>query len=624
MSDSNNNVQVFNFAVQNLPVPYESKNTSDNTWVHHGLNNLYPIFLLDLYTNSSVHSSVINVKSVYIQGDGLKLNGKDLSVLVNAEENVKQLSDKIIKDYLLFNSYAVEVCFHPVTFEPVEYHHVPVHKLRMNKSKTKFWYYNDWFYKHNGIVYDRYSVASNNDAISKIFYFDGYFPSVNNVYSTPEYNGALKSIATNIAIQSFNLNNIKNQFSASSVITFFQGSNVNETAKQSISDNLQSKFSGENGQKIVVDFQPKDGQGATVQNLSVGDWADAYNATNEVVTNDIIIGHGCQNGSLFGIQTAGKLGGSQELEIAFSIFKTTYIEVKRDEIETALNQMFTKFALIPGKVKFKDKPLFNSQLSDDLKKLCLTIDELRSEANYPPMADGSGAVLIATLPHVTVKETSATVPVAVEATAEEVKKKSGDESKTLTENDYNSIEHLGEDFEAFDVVEENFEHERFDLESDVAEYIISHDVSGLTMQEIVELLQKDSIITDVSELKKVLDKLKKSGVVSIDEGGKGRIAIKPLPKPKTPATDAVTVMYRYAKRDGVDGDVILPTSRGFCKKLIGNNRLYTRAEIQSMGAIFGYDIYTYCGGFYFNPVSQTTTSYCRHQWNALRVKRKIQ
>ena len=608
---SDKNTHIMNFGVQNLPTPYESKNTNDNTWTYHGYNNLYPIFLLDLYTNSSVHSSIINVKNVYIQGDGLKLNDKDLDIKVNAEESIKTFTDKVIKDYLLFNAYAVEVCFHPITFSPIEFHHVPIHKLRTNRSKTKFWYFDDWSYKSNGIIYDRYSVTSNNTATSKIFYFDGYFPSINNVYSTPEYNGALKSITTSIAIASFNLNQIKNGFSASSLITFFQGSNVSDVVKQQIKDDVNSKFAGENGQKIIIDFQlANSGKAAEVKNLSSGDWADTYNVTNEAVTNDIIIGHGCQNGSLFGITSPGKLGGGQELEISYSIFKTTYVEVKRDEIEVGLNHLFLNFDLIPGKVKFRDKPLFNTQLSDDIKKQVLTVNELRAEAGFAPLPSGIGDQLIASLLQV---KDDPIQPV------DDVKKKS---SKQLTENDFDSIAHLGEDFESFDVVEDYSEHQKFDLEGDIAEYIINHDVSALTIDGVAELLGKKSINVSVNSLQTILDKLQSSGLINIVKDESGRLAIKPLPKPKLPSIEGVSIMYRYALRDGIAGQPLLDTSRGFCVKLITNNRLYTLKDIQAMSAIFGYDIMSYCGGYYYNSATGDTTPYCRHQWTKIKVKKR--
>ena len=167
------------FGAVNMPQPYESKNTSDTTYVSWGLNNQYPAWLIDLYNQSSVHNAIINQKANYIIGGGLKSkDNKDINVQVNPSDSIQEFTNKVILDYLIFGAFAVEVNFN-VFGEPIEYHHIPYHRLRMNKPKTQFWYNEDWFRSRINVKYDRYSVAQNQDGKSKIFLFDGYFPTVN-------------------------------------------------------------------------------------------------------------------------------------------------------------------------------------------------------------------------------------------------------------------------------------------------------------------------------------------------------------------------------------------------------------------------------------------------------------
>lgn len=617
MSNQERNIITLDFSNQNIPLPIESRNTSETTFVSWGLDNQYPAFLLDLYGKSAIHSAIINQKTNYIIGDGLKLNGKDaLDLEVNASDSLREFSTKVVKDYLLFNAFAVEVCFN-VMGQPIEFHHIPVQKIRLNKNKTKFFYSEDWYYKNRSVTYDRYSVKHNQDGTSKVFYFDGYFPSMNLVYPTPEYNGTIKSIRTDIDIKEFNLNNIQNHFSPSTIITFFNGANVTEAVKKEVIRDIDTNFRGQSGRKFIIDFQHKDGKSPEVKQISANDWDKAYLTIAENNVNDILIGHQVQNPSLFAIQVAGKLGNSQEYEVSYEIFKSNYISVKRQEIESALNQLFTNYEPINSRVEFSDKALFNTQLKDEIKLKIYTINELRTEAGLEPLPDGNRLLD-------DIKAASGTTPtqdVAPVQQQEDVKKKS---SRVLSEEDYELISHLGVSFEDFEVEEINQKSYHFGKEADIAEYVIKNDIKGLTLPELVDVLKTEGkISTTQPELEKILKKLADSGVVNVTTKG-GRIAITPNPEPNVPNTDAVSVMYRYIKRPEVSGTDLIPTSRSFCVKMIENNRLYTREDIQSMSAIFGYDVFTHCGGWYYNPVTDETTNYCRHQWQMVRVKKRNQ
>lgn len=598
-------LMVLNFENVNLPLPTETKNTSDTTYVQWGLNNNYPSFLVHLYNESSIHSAIINQKTNYIIGDGLiNANGEEVNPEVNANDNLKEFASKVIKDYLLFNAFAVEVIFN-VFGQPIELHHVPMHKIRMNKTKTKFWVNDDWLLSRKTLQYERYSLKNNQDSTSKIFFFDGYFPSLNNVYSTPEYAGCLKAISTDVAIKDFNLNNIKNHFSPSTVITFFNGANVADEVKKKMIAEIERNYKGENGKKIIIDFQTKDGKSAEVKALTANDWDKAYSQVSQANTDDIMIGHQVQNPSLFAIKTAGQLGNTQELETSYEIFKANYINVKRQEIESAFNQLFTNYDGIQGKVQFKDKPLFQDKIEDSVKVQILTINELRKLAGYESLPDGNRLIG----QQVAVQQSQESAP------ADDVKKKS---SKKLTEEDYELIKDLGHSAEDFEEIDEI----HFDKESDIADYLISNDIKNLTLPQIVDVLKNEGKITATQDdVQKVLDKMNQSGVAKVDVKD-GRIAVLPQPAPDVPDTNRILTMYKYVKRPEASGDDLLPTSRSFCVRMIENNRLYTREEIQTMSSIFGYDIFKFCGGWWYNPETEETTSHCRHQWRQIKVRRK--
>ena len=180
----------------------------------YGLNNLYPNFLLQLYNDCPLHKGIVNAKIDYIIGDGISIKGNDepISLVPNNTDTFDEFVSKLINDYLIFNYYAVEVIYNQLG-DAIQWIHIPAHKIRCNEDKSMFWYSNDWFSQSTNLLdYDAWRPGGNTDGYSKIYFYSSYAPTVNNVYPTPEYSGAIQSIETDIAIRLFNINNIKNSF----------------------------------------------------------------------------------------------------------------------------------------------------------------------------------------------------------------------------------------------------------------------------------------------------------------------------------------------------------------------------------------------------------------------------
>ncbi|GAA4326239.1 hypothetical protein [Flaviaesturariibacter amylovorans] len=613
----NKNIHSMNFGSSSVPKPYESKNTSDDKYVTYGTSNTYPDFLLKLFNDCGTHASIIEGKSNYIIGEGLQYeDGTPVTIKINPAENIKELVMKCVKDFLVFNYFGIEVVRN-VFGEIIELHHVPAHRIRTNKSKTKFWFSEDWSLGKKPVQYDRWK-ANDKDVKSTLFFYDGYFPSTQTTYTPPEYKGAIKSILTSIAIGDFNHNNITNHFSVSSLITFFQGSNVPEEVKQQILDDLKASYTGENGSKVIVDFQTPEGKSAEVKNLSSGDWANAYIEVGKKVSDDIFISHQITSPQLFGVKVPGELGGA-ELETSYEIFKATYVRVKRDALEQAFNTLFAEVPAITGTVSFTDKQLFKPVLADAMKQAVMTINEIRKEAGLPPIAGGDRFI----------GEPAAPVPDPVAEPMESEKKTSvvaADPKPThrkLTEEDYEQVKDLGYSEDEFEIVEDFSKVFKFDKDADIANYLIEKDIKSLTVDQLRDLIAKDINVKVASgDLSDILNRLHESGVLKVNVGSGGKIEVKPNKTADLPDSGEVLVMYRYTKRPEVNGPDLLPTSRDFCVKMMNSKKLFSRENIQSMSQLFGYDVFGYSGGFKYDPVEDKTTPYCRHQWTALKVKRK--
>lgn len=90
--------------------------------------------------------------------------------------------------------------------------------------------------------------------------------------------------------------------------------------------------------------------------------------------------------------------------------------------------------------------------------------------------------------------------------------------------------------------------------------------------------------------------------------------IAPPPTAKSPAVQ-IYVKYSYEVKPNI-GPSIIPTTRAFCRKMVGLNRLYSRADIESISLRLGYSVFDRKGGWWGkNPE-------CRHRWVSHIVVKK--
>jgi DNA-binding MarR family transcriptional regulator len=153
-----------------------------------------------------------------------------------------------------------------------------------------------------------------------------------------------------------------------------------------------------------------------------------------------------------------------------------------------------------------------------------------------------------------------------------------------------------------------------------------------TKADILHLLKKDATLTPDAIAKALnvtrewvsrnIAEMVKGGAITQTKEPDGNInrtiepsadeILKRLPPPKV--TDII-LRYSYQKRAEASGPDLLPTSRPFCKKLVGlekEGRVYSRADIEKISARVGYDVFTRTGGFWNND--GTIEIHCRHYW----------
>lgn len=357
--------------------------------VTNGYNNSYANFLLYLKENCGDHDSILKGKANMIMTEGFRYKGssESLNVKVNNTETLYDVTFKALQDYLVFNFFCIEVLYNSFG-QPVEYYHVPAHKIATNINKTRFEFRDNWGQgMANSIFYDAFSPYEKSET-SKLFMYCGEMGS-GIVYPSVEYSSIIIPALTDIAISKFNLNNIKNHFSVSSIISFFNGTNQSVEDKTQIDDMIKNLYSGENGEKVLLSFNNPDEKGIEVQNISANDWDKAYVEVSKNVSEKIQVGHSIVSPMLFGIKTEGQLGGATEMDIAYQIFQFSEGKQKRRELTNAFNYLFQNSSIIEQPIEFcpavspfaQDEPIAD-------KKQYMTVNEIRKEKGLPPIKGG--------------------------------------------------------------------------------------------------------------------------------------------------------------------------------------------------------------------------------------------
>jgi hypothetical protein len=51
-------------------------------------------------------------------------------------------------------------------------------------------------------------------------------------------------------------------------------------------------------------------------------------------------------------------------------------------------------------------------------------------------------------------------------------------------------------------------------------------------------------------------------------------------------------------------------------------KLFSRTDINKLSNVLGYNVWEQRGGYYHNPNNNTTTPYCRHIWQPVKIVKK--
>lgn len=587
----------------------EYKVVNGKDYVMYGENNRYPDYLLEMYQRSAKHNAIVNGKVNYITGKGFtydatKVQGEQLAELNKLMDNPNPYDDlndilyKTALDFEIFNGFALEIVWN-LQGRISQIAHKNFGNIRRSPEGDKFWYADEWkeFGEPEGLC--TYEPFNPEKRLGKqLYYYCSYAPSVR-YYPVPEYLGALAYIETDARIANYHVNNLRNGFLGGFLFNFNNGVPSDEEQRE-IKKQLLRQMKGDDGERIVVNFNDTQDTGLKIEPLNANDLDKQFNILNETIQTEIFVAHRVTSPMLFGVRTSGQLGGRSELIEAYELFKAVYVNDRVQKLERVFNYLFSFNGLAVLEIEPTDP--ITERLSENSLVQIMTKNELREKAGLPPIEEVDPAKEAQSFNHVEFRK---------EKQELELFQKFGVDSSSFVELKARPMRY------GFELMEQEFASEYAELDAEILKLIekdpaiTSDKIADKTGQSIDLISSRISALIEAKAIN-IRGALKELG-----ESAKDFI------KPRNPdGVPLVQVMYKYDVLPEYGPKKLINGSREFCVKMIELSRYYTREDINQISQIMGYSVWERKGGWYTKPGTEQHYPSCRHTWMQVLVKPK--
>jgi hypothetical protein len=593
----NNFIRTIKFAVAKLEDYKEIVTRHD--YISWGEKNDYPQKLISLFNDSGKHGAIVTGKASYIIGKGITSEtDPELNNIKKANpiDDYEIFLKKLALDYELFGGYAYLVVPNLTKEKAAAYYHVDISKIRTNAACDTFYFYPEWDKIGTGKpkedkglkVYQRFE--GNYDKTTIVFYSQ-YRPSIG-TYPQPEYRQGLTAIETDARVSNFHLNNLRNGFFGSKMISI-KGKFTPEQ-QDDFERRIKDKFaSDENAGKFMLIFNDGDGTGAEATDMTAGDFGEQFGQLRKDTEQEIFISHKIPSPMIFGVRVEGQLGGRTELLEAWELFNNTYIEERRMHFENLLNDLVE---LKGGTDKYELLPFtpIKSEMPESLVRENLDRNEIRELYGFEKIEPSQ----------IQAQQFS-----SVDAKEVEVFMKYGSDKTKFKRLNAVQIRHLSN-------LEMDTFHQSFNEIQ--KEQNISEDEKRI-LNQINEGKQPkiEAKTEEKLKQKKLIETDRESGAYKLTQLG-GLILTELQPERQLARLRTV---YEYVKRPDASGGDVLPNgrTRPFCEALIRSNKYFSREDITNISTELGYDVWTYRGGW-FTLANGNHRPSCRHIWQAVLIE----
>ena len=662
-----NSFSVLNFAAHKVP---EFKEQQSKDWILYGTSegwvNQYPDYLLHIYDRSAKHYAIVNGKVDYVIGQGLSVNETGLNTEQIArlnkfilEPNPNQSLEDIIQmcslDLEIFGGFALEILYDKKG--GYQMYHAEFAKYRVSKDQKTYYHCPDWKKAKPETIHPIEAFDYNKKSGKQLLYIKAYHPKAD-YYPLPPYLGAIPYIELDSEIANFHLNSVKNGFVAGFMFNFFNGQPTEEE-QETIESRIESKFCGtDNANRILLNFNDSKEQAVEVLPLGSNDFDARFDILNKTVQQEIFSGHRVVDPALFGIKEDGVFATRTQVRDSYELFKNTYVRARQDFIMNVFNEL----AALQGfekRIQIIPSEPISEGYSEATKVGVMTPDEIREAVGLPPLVEEvsekaqsitdaintlSPLVANKVLESMSKNEIRQTVGLPPLANGgDEVASSmfSSQDNEDLVAEAFAQTGYSLDDWEIVKPIRKvRFRDEKDQLafEDRVMKFGVEDDPF---LMGILEQLKQNPLVTyagiaellsvSIEEIALAVNELVAQGLLTVGTqsvAGATQIAyevstngLRKLTQAK-PLGVSFKIAYRYIKSQEATGADVLPTTRPFCRKMIGQsaNRVWTSEQIQAISMAEDRNVWMRRGGFWTRKGTNVTTAYCRHAWESVVIK----
>jgi hypothetical protein len=357
-------VKIFTFNEAYQAPIYKFEKKGDYHFISFGVDNLYPVFLLELYNNygSPLNKAIINKKTKMAAGFGFKPLVDVKLKEWTRRNNLERLFLYMAKDFFIYNGFCLEVIWNNggTSFD-IKY--LPIHTIRIGLKETEdeedyYWYSKDWANikkDENKPEYIKKFDPSDRKG-RQLLYFIEPNPAMTHLYPIPDYSTAINYIDLDYQIGKFHLNQVRQGFAPSFILNFATGIPTQDEQNQFFRE-FQRNYKGADGAgKIILTYSEGGDQKPELIPINLNNSDERFIMLQDMVEKNITQSHEMPV-QLVSFQP-GKLGSSEERKELMAEFQTYYVAIKQNQMEEAINGILET-------IGFKEKIVLKNYVSAD-------------------------------------------------------------------------------------------------------------------------------------------------------------------------------------------------------------------------------------------------------------------
>lgn len=615
-------------------------------YVEFGSRNDYSLYLINLFSESPKHGSIVKGKTNYIYGKGFE----DVPKKANSKGELwNDILKKSVLDDELHGGYYLQIIYNTLG-QIADVYHLPFQMVRVSKDGLTFYVKNDWSaseFKEQMRVYPAFNL---NDRVgSQILFVKQYNPK-SEIYPLPSYFQGLNYIESDIQVSRHLLGNAKHNFVATKLINFNNGL-PQEEEQGEVEADLKKKFGNHDGDRFVISFNPSKENAVDIQNLGETSLTkEDFTNVNNLITQEVFASHQITSPQLFGIQGTSAFSRN-ELRDAYQIFNNTYASSRQQDLEVVFSKLMNE-AGIAGEWKIVPVEPLSFEFSEQILATNMTRAEIREKLGLKPENDVNPNPTTPTpmgandsIKNLSGRQYQGVMRIVRQFTSGKLNKNQAvlmlKKGFGFNDEDVNTFLGIDDDpkneFAALqdDVLlqefansgEDKMQYNEIDNHSASSFFKFAVDSLSTTEANVLDLMSKDKRITNeviakvlkekVETINEIVDKLVADNLVKVTESD--RTLAKPLDEIKggdKSKSGDIVIRYTYAGPEDAK-------NRPFCAKMldIAKRKVWSRSDIENISFRLGYSVWDRRGGWY-TEADGTHRPYCRHEWKVLILKRK--